>query len=127
MEPPELELDPRLLRFSEQMRTRSGFPVTVEDDKLVVGVAPNCAVLFANKKDNRIWVSFHRECHPLNTVTMLVVLLDSTEPRDLHFIGCFLSDVKGVMSYESDPGFDLLHVQYMRDLLGVRGKNIFSA
>jgi hypothetical protein len=127
MEAPEVELDPRLLAFAEQIRIRSGSDVTVEDNKVIVGVSPNCAVLFVNKQDNRIWVSFHRECHPLSVVTTLLVLMDSAEPGELHFIHCFLSDVKGVLSYESEPGFDLLHVQYLRDILGVRGRNIFRA
>lgn len=127
MDAPELDLDPRLLTFAEEMRIRSGSQVTVEGSKVVVGVSPNCAVLFVNEEDNRVWVSFHRECHPLNVVTSLAVLLDTVEPKELNFIPCFISDVRGILSYESEPGFDLLHVQYLRDLLGVRGKNIFTA
>jgi len=126
MEAPDLELDPRLLTFSEQVRIRSGFPITVEGNKVIVGNAPNCAVLHVSK-DNQVCISFHRECHPMCVVTIVAVLLDNVEPPDLHFLGCFLSDVKGVLSYESEPGFDLLHVQYLRDLLGVRSKNVFSA
>lgn len=121
------ELDARLLLFTEQIRVRSDFPVTVEDERVVVGVAPNCAILFVHSDDNKIGVSFHRECHPHNVIITLLVLLDTNEPNDLRLVDCFLSDVKGVLSYESETGFDLLHIQYLRDLLGVRGKNVFTA
>ncbi len=126
MSTPELELDPRLLTFAEQLRARSDYQITIEDDKLIVGIAPNCAVLYSDEP-SQIWVTFHRECHPLSVVTALLILLDTIDPKDLNFADCFLSDVKGVLSYESEPGFGLLHIQYLRDILGLRSKNVFTA
>lgn len=121
------DLDSRLLTFAEQMRLRTESQIAVEDNKVVVGLTPNCAILFVNESDGRIGISFHRECHPLSVVTTLVILLDTMDPKDLNFTNCFLADIRGILSYEPEPGFDLLHVQYLRDLLGIRAKNIFTA
>lgn len=122
------DFDSRLLTFAEQIRIRSDLSVAVDGNKIIVGGPPNCAIVSSLGEDSKVSISFHRECHPLTVVTILTVLLSAVEPAYLQFDGgCFLSDVRGVVSYESEPGFDLLHLQFLRDYLGIRSHKIFSA
>lgn len=123
---PNLDLDPRLLAFADLVRIRSDYAVAVEDNYICVGGTPNTAILHVHS-DGKIWVSFHRECHPHTVLTLLLILFDSIETEEFHFANCFVSDVRGAVLYESEPGFELLHVQYLRDLLGIKSKGIFSA
>jgi len=118
------EMDPRLARLCEAIREHLQCPVAIEDDKVVAG---NFAILSINPSNNKVAASFHRECHPLLATTITIILISSVGSEDTEFLECFIADVRGVLTFESEAGFDLVHIQYLRDLLGTSQKKVFSS
>lgn len=120
------DLDPRLLEFATQVRKRSDSKVSVEDGKIVVGEIPNCLILSVDP-DDRILISFHFDCHPTTVVALLLIMLSVLDAQDVKLAHSFLSDVNGVLTYEQEPGFDLMHLQYLRDMVMSRQSKFFVA
>lgn len=118
------ELDTRLLRFATHVRQRTDSPVTVEDGRIIIGVLPNCVILSIGE-DGSVIASFHFDAHPMSVASIVLSWIECFgNKHDLKFINSFLADVNGVLVYEEEPGFDLAHIQYLRDALEDRERKI---
>jgi len=111
------DLDPSLLHFLEEFRKKSNASVSVEDGSVIIGVVPNCAIVTSDQSLDKIVISFHFDCHPLSAVNLTNISNDVLGKENVAFSNCFLSDANGVLVYETDTGFSLMNIQYLRDVL----------
>lgn len=112
----EEELDPRLVEFLTEFRSRSDAAVSVEGTHAVIGAIPNCAILRGDSSSGNIVLAFHFDCHPLS-VSAVYSIASEMIGDDLVLSKCFLSDVNGTLVYEHEQGFSLMHLQYLRDVV----------
>jgi len=113
----EEELDPRLVEFLTEFRSRSDADVSVEGPHAIIGSIPNCAILRGDSSSSgNIVLAFHFDCHPLS-VSAVYSIASELLGEDLVLSKCFLSDVNGSLVYEYENGFSLMHLQYLRDVV----------
>jgi len=111
------DLAPNLLSFLEEFRKKSNASVSVEDGSVIIGMVPNCAIVTSDQNLDKIVISFHFDCHPLSVVNLTNISNEIVGKGHVAFSNCFLSDTNGVLVYETDTGFSLMNIQYLRDVL----------
>ena len=113
-------MHPDLSKLMEAARSY-GAEVAADGGRVVLGAVPDCAILAVSEDEEKILVSFHYDANPMMVVqTSLLIIHQIEEPA---FISSFLADENGMVLYEEEPGFDLLLLNYLRDLVRAREKS----
>ena len=118
------DIDPRLLTIGEGIRAHLQCSITVEGENIIAGTF---AVIGISEDTGKVCTSFYRECHPLMAVTLVLVILMHVPSDSIEFSACFIPDVRGILIFEDEPGFDLVRIQHLRDVLGLGVSKVYSS